>query len=56
MLLKSSFGRCDLSKKSITYIIKQGALQEEVRIIFNSSIASTHWADTLKIVSESILV
>ena len=45
-----------MSKEIITYSIKQGALQGEVHIIFNSSIASKHWADTLIIVSESMLV
>ena len=36
--------------------IKQGVMQEEVRIIFNSNISSTHWTNTLRIVSESMLV
>ena len=57
MLLKSSSGRHPkLSKEIISKNIKQWAMQEEVRIIFNSSIANTHWTDALKIVSESMLV
>ena len=35
---------------------KRVATQEEVRIIFSSSIASTHWNDTQKIVFEYMSV
>ena len=36
--------------------VKQKAMQEEMRIFFNSIIASTHWTDRTKIMSESMLI
>ena len=45
-----------MSQEIISKCIKQWAMQEEVRIIFNPSIANTHWTDTVEIVSESMLV
>ena len=40
----------------IKHRTKQSMLHEEVRIIFNSNIASTHWTHTREMLSEFVLV